>query len=93
MWKKRNATFISVQLTVSGILTGLGANVAKNAGEEKGSDYGLAFNPNLEAKSAREMIKKRRTATRGTVQLMVSGGPGVSGVAATENVVEEENPG
>ena len=90
--KKRTATFISVQLTVIGILTMPGATVPRSAGEEPGRDCGLVFNPNLKGKSVREVIKKRRTATLGPVQLTVCGVSGLSGVAATDHVEVDMNP-
>ena len=89
--KRRSATFISVQLTVIGILTMPGATVPRSAGEEPGRDCGLVFNPNLKGKSVREVIKKRRTATLGPVQLTVCGVSGLSGVAATDHVEVDMN--
>ena len=90
--KKRSATFLSVQLTVIEILGRPGTPVAKSAGEEQGRECGLAFNHNLKGKSAMEVILRRMNATLGPVRLIVSGVPGTSGVAATDNVVEDINP-
>ena len=89
--KRRSATFISVQRTVFGMFGGPGASAANPAVAEEGPDIGFAFHQNTEAKCAWEMMKKLMNATLGPVQLMVSGVPGLSGIAAAEHVEVDIN--